>query len=802
MRKDHHRRLPLAAALLAVPGSLALAPAAAAQSSGADLVLEEITVTARRREEGLQEAPIAISAFTGDTLAYRGVTQLTQVEKFVPNLTVQNNPSFGGASNSAAIYIRGVGQKEFLPTTEPGVGLYVDGVYIARSVGAVLDLIDVERLEVLRGPQGSLFGRNTIGGALSITTVKPAIGGGFGGEIAAAVGTDDRLNVKGAIDIPVGSEMGLRLSAATFQQDGYVERQDGVDLGDDDTQTARLAWAWEPSSRLRTDFSLDYTRDRENGPALELIAIDFTDLSQLQGVVAAPPPPLAFIHNVTTAALGPGQPCAATDAEGNGVTFNPDSPNCFDERYLRDNSRNAGTAEAKSDTDIWGASLNVGYEISDTLSLRSITAWRDLDSEFSRDGDHSPHRISTLFDDLEQQQFSQELQLLGEHDRFNWILGAYYFEEEGDNVNILDFTVSNFRSGGEFENESWAVFAQGTYDITDALRLTLGGRYTEETKSFLPDQIIFTNYYEGISNVVPPDNPLAALDAPFLQAGTRILPNIEKEIDIDEFTPLVNLSFDTSDDMMLYASYSEGFKSGGFTQRVFPPIVPPFTAPPGTPDIDLIPTFEPEFAEVFEIGFKSTLAGGNVRLNGALFHTDYEDLQVEVFNSVAPVTENIGSANIQGLELEMQASPGGGWLIDAMFAYLNAEYDEIDSEVTLIGEDFDFERVPEYAASLGVSKEISLDDLGTLVIRGDAAYRDDTFNDAFNTEALRTDSYTLWDASIRWVSPGEELSVILTGINLTDEDYLMTGVYGTAFQVFEGVYDRGRQWMLEAQWEF
>ena len=295
------------------------------------------------------------------------------------------------------------------------MGLYVDGVYVARSVGAILDLIDIERLEVLRGPQGTLFGRNTIGGAVSITTVKPVIGGDFGGTVGAAVGTDDRVNLKGALDIPMGSTMGLRLSAASFQQDGYVVRQDGVDLGDDDTVTARAAFAWEPNPRLRADVSLDYTKDEENGPAMELIAIDFTDLSQLDGLVAAVPPPMAFIHNITTAALAPGVPCAATDANGNGITFNPDSPNCYDERYLRDNSRNAGTAPAQSDTDIFGASINLGYELNESLTLKSITAWRSLESEFARDGDHSPHRIAQFFDDLEQDQFSQELQLMGDH---------------------------------------------------------------------------------------------------------------------------------------------------------------------------------------------------------------------------------------------------------------------------------------------------------------------------------------------------------------------------------------------------
>ena len=236
--------------------------------------------------------------------------------------------------------------------------------------------------------------------------------------------------------------------------------------------------------------------------------------------------------------------------------------------------------------------------------------------------------------------------------------------------------------------------------------------------------------------MVPPDNPLAALDAPFLQAGERILPLLKKKIDIDEFTPMVSLSFDVTDAVMTYFSYSEGFKSGGFTQRVFPPIVAGFTAPPGTPDIDLIPTYEPEDVKVYELGFKTALLDERLRFNGAIFHTKYEDLQVQVFNSVAPVTQNIGKATIDGLELELQAAPGDGWLVEASLSYLDAEYDRIDTGVTLIGEDFDFERVPEYTGSLGVSKEFALDDLGFLVVRADWSYRDDTYNDAYNTEIL------------------------------------------------------------------
>jgi iron complex outermembrane receptor protein len=765
-------------------------------------VIEEIVVTARMREEGLQEAPIAISAYTGESLEYRGVQRLDEIAKFVPSLTLENNPSFGGASNSAAIYLRGIGQKEFLPTTEPGVGLYVDGVYIARSVGAILDIVDIERLEVLRGPQGTLFGRNTIGGAISITTVKPEPGGEFEGTASVSTGTDDLVNAKGSVHVPVTDTFAMRFAAARLTQDGYVDRADGVELGDDDTLTGRVAMAWQPNDGFSADLSVDYTRDRENGPAMELVGIDFTDLSQLQGVVLAPPPPMAFIHNVTFAAAAQGVPCAVTDVNGNGITSNPAVPNCYDDRYIGADGKDEGTAPAFSRNDLLGSSLTLAYDINEALTLKSITGLRYLDSEFARDGDHSPNRISQFYDDLEQDQYTQELQLLGSHDRLDWILGAYWFSEEGDNANILDFTVSNFRSGGEFDNESWALFAQATYDLTERLHLTAGVRYTDEEKAFTPDQIIFTNYFAGISNVVPPDNPLAALDAPFLQAGERILPFLTKRIDIEETTPMVNLSYDVNDAVMVYASYSEGFKSGGFTQRVFPPIVAGFTAPPGTPDIDLIPTYDPEFVDVYEVGFKSTFLDERVRLNGAAFHTEYDDLQVQVFNSVAPVTQNIGAATIDGLELELQAAPGGGWLVESSLAWLDAGYDDIDTGITLIEDDYEFERVPEFTASLGVSKEFALTSGGSLTVRVDGSHRGETYNDAYNTELLKTDAYELIDASLRWQNAAQDLSVVLAGRNLTDEEFLVTGVYGTAFQSYEAMFDRGRQWRLELRKDF
>jgi iron complex outermembrane receptor protein len=270
--------------------------------------IEEMTVTARKTEEDLQSTPISITAYSGDGLEARGMTDIAQIAPFVPNLSFQNNPSFGGAGNAAAIYIRGIGQKEFLPTTDPGVGLYVDGVYIARSVGGILDLIDIERVEVLRGPQGTLFGRNTNGGAISITTKQPH--DEFEGDVAATYGTDNRVDLRGSVNVPITDNLFSRFSLLTKQQDGYVKRDDGLEFGDTDTVGGRATFLWEATDALEISLSGEATRDRINGPALTLLGINFA------GPVDPDTPPMATIHNVgaNLAAAGPAIPCAIPPA--------------------------------------------------------------------------------------------------------------------------------------------------------------------------------------------------------------------------------------------------------------------------------------------------------------------------------------------------------------------------------------------------------------------------------------------------------------------------------------------------------
>ena len=763
--------------------SASLGSHGAIAQSRVDSLLEEVVVTARKREEGLQDAPISISAFSGDSLEYRGITNIGQIADFSPNLSFQNNPSFGGSSNAAAVYIRGVGQKEFLPTTEPGVGLYVDGVYVARSVGAILDLIEVERIEVLRGPQGTLFGRNTIGGAVSVTTRKPA--DEFSGRVSLTAGTDSRIDFKGSLSAPFSDTFRSLFSIASFNRDGYLTRLDGVELGDDDTLTARAAFQWDLSDKVLIDMAVETSRDRENGPPIVLLGINFA------GPIDPETPPMATIHNVSANLLagGPPAPCAFP-----GMELNLAVAGCYDNRYVGGIDFNAGTAPAFSESDLTSGNVNLSWNISDSLAFKSITAFRDLDSEFSRDGDHSPFVVSQFFDSLEQQQFTQEFQILGSSDKYDWIAGLYYFEEDGNNINLLDFTVSSFRSGGQFDNTAIAAYGQLTYNLTEQLSLTLGLRYTEEDKIFLPDQIILNNPFAGSGN--------PQLDAPFLQVGSRILPLLEKEISIQETTPLVNLSYRFTNNLMGYFTYSEGFKSGGFTQRVFPPIVAPFTAPAGTADIDLIPTFDPEFVEVFELGMKYSSADNRLRINGAVFSTDYTDIQVQVFTSVAPVTRNAGTASIRGFELEGQYIPKGGWLIDFGIGYLDAGFDEIDQATTFLTTNSEFERVPEWSFNAAVSREFAMTSGAVVIPRVDGSYRSETFNDSFNTPQIAQDAYSIVNASLTWESANSVQSLSLGVTNLTDEDYLVTGVIGDAFQSFEGVFARPREWYLSYSYNF
>lgn len=777
-------------AIVALSILSAVSPAQiSAATSGA--MLEEVVVTARKREESLQSTPIAISAFSGDRLAALGITKINRLQDISPNLVFQNTPSNSGVGSNAAVFIRGIGQKDFAPTTEPGVGIYVDGVYLARTVGSVFDMIDIERVEVLRGPQGTLFGRNTIGGAISVTTKAPDEN--FSGEVDAKFGTDNREDFRGAINIPLTDTIFMRASASSFKQDGYVDRPwDGNDLGNVDNVAGRLTFRWLASDTLTFDLAGDYSKDKTNGPPVVITRIDTPDIT---------PDSFATGHN---AFAGGGNPfnCFAPGA--------PDA--CYNDADLGGKSTNYGNGLNFSDIKTQGISLTMNWETS-LFDVKAIIAGRSINGTFAQDRDGAVQIVGTpltpdpdgpvmnpinqVYDIYDQDQFSAELQLQGDafDDRLKWLVGLYYFEESGKNINPNDFFPVSIQSGGHFDYNSQAVFGQATYNITEPLSLTVGLRYTEDDRDYKPDQ-----YIEEL--------PLGSLGFPCFvpdfhipcEVGDRIVPYETVNNSGEETTPYVNLAYEYSDELMVYASYSKGYKGDGFTQRVFPP----------EPSL---PTFKPEYVDSYEVGMKTELMDGAVRVNTALFYTDYSDLQLLVADAtrIGPFTTNAGDATMKGAELEVNWIPADGWRFDLGAGYLDAGYDSLSEGAVAAGltEDSPFTLVSKWNAYAALEKWVYLPNNSSLVPRLEWNWRDDFYTNANGipfrpgvADPLYQPDYSIYSFSVAWNSPEDAYSVRAGVDNIGDEKYRIFGDYQPGFGFDMEAFDRGRQWYVQASYKF
>jgi iron complex outermembrane receptor protein len=761
-------------ALLLSGNGDALAQRSAPAVSKTDILLEEIVVTARKREEKLQDAPISITAFTGEGLEARGLTKLSDIAQTVPNITFLPYNNLIGYSNAAVIFLRGVGQSDFVPTTEPGVGLYVDGVYLGRSVGSVLDIVDLERVEILRGPQGTLFGRNTIGGVVNIVSKKPH--DEFEANAEVTVGSDDKINAKGSVNVPIADNFFARFSAGTFNQDGDVRVvATGQDLNDTDRLTGRLQLRWLPVENLTVDANLDYTQERGNGAPTQLL-----DAIAVFPTGPFDPGNFVFQNNVLLGVNFAGfTGCDGSFANPFGT---PTNTACFNQSNFTDagNRVNTGNDTAApgrayfSTQDVYGVSGTIDWQATDWMEVKSITAYRKIDAHTANDLDSALPFGGAVQDIMVQKQVTEELQLLGTlfEARLDWTLGFFYFQEDGKNVNPVNFIPIKFPSGGTFDNDSIAGFGQGTYHFNDKLSLTAGIRYTKDQKRFFPMQIIEIN----------------RTPVPFFDPGTPVLPLEEIKIEADDWTPMVNLAYDWSENLMIYATYSEGFKGGGFHQRVFPPL-------PATP------TYDPETVTSYEGGFKYTGFDGRLRVNAAGFFVDYEDLQVTVFTAIAPVVDNAGTAEIGGFELEVQAAPAQGWFVEGGVGYVDAGYDEIDPSTGLTGDE-NIAYISKWTVNGSVLKEVPIGDYGSLTPRVDWSYRSKFDFDTFNAPQVQQDGYHIVNANIAWENASGRYGLTLGVTNLTDEDYLTSGTSNVGFGWVVGGFGREREWYLTARFRY
>lgn len=722
---------------------------ASAEGTNESFGLEEVVVTARKMTESLQDTPVAVTAYSGDMLESKGMVDLTNVADTTPNVNIRAEGGISGGNAAARVFIRGVGQNDFIISGDPGVGVYIDGVYYARTVGSAMDLVDLEQVEILRGPQGTLFGRNTIGGAINLNSKAPEFDS-FNGKVSASLGEVGFRSLSGSINIPFTDNLASRASILRRQRDGYVDalQYDGLKLGDEDLLSVRIRTLWQVSDNLDVDLNLDYSEDNTNGSGEVATAFN---------------PNATFIRGGNLVAGGD---CATADGPQT-------DPSCIGPVQLTDD--NYSTNNTWYDIDgnkikpfslfeNSGASLTISWAINDDLEFKSISAYRELESSFIRSWSHSPAMsFQNTTDAYMSEQISQEFQLNGTSlgGDLRWVSGLYYFEEDGFESDTVAFAVPIppaglviARPNDNFtvENSTLAVFGQGTYDFSESLHLTLGLRYTEEEKN-------------GGTEAT-------------LNTGERVFFSIEP-IEKTNVTPYVSVSYDINDDIMTYASFSQGFKSGTFSTRTPSPEF--YLNADGTPGT--LPTAEQEEVDAFELGLKSELFDGRLRSNIALFRTEYTDIQIPV---PAPANNSIfingGDGVLQGLEAEITYLATEDLQLTAGIGLLDAEYESLNPGVPIFL-DTEFYGTPDYTVSLGAEYTFIMD-TGNLTVNLDWNFVDNNVLDTLSKtrsvadenlivirDNIQQEAYDFGNLSFVYQPHHDEWSLSLMINNLSDAEY-------------------------------
>jgi len=717
---------------------------------------DQIIVTARKREERLVDTPIAVTAVSDALISSRNFKDLSNISQIVPNLVLDAGTGSTGGSANGQVFIRGIGQQDFLFSSDPGVGLYVDGVYFPRATGVVMDLVDIERIEVLRGPQGTLFGKNTIGGAITVTSKKPT--NELEGSIEAGTGSRDRLDVKGAISVPLIEDvLAVRLSGSLRKQDGYVSRINaGDDTGEVDSLFGRLQARWTPSESFTVDLSVDQTSKRESSIAAELIDVRPLDPSNAL---------LGLWNALVAPTYGPGVQ--------------------MDTRFLSPEFVSQGTGPNFSNFDMFGASLTMEKDFSDNFSIKSVTAYREQDSNFADDTDHSPLTYTESINDNQHDAISQEIQFTGKSDdsRFNWVLGGFYMHEKGRDffdvwlgsgifnaLEALPGAVIPLAPGAtcpppgppqpcvggagnpfnigldldilitdRIKIDSYAVFGEASYDLTDAFGVTVGLRYSIDEKDFT------TSLFRK-------------------NAGIETVPPTTVSDDWDNLSPRFVARYKFAQNSMIYGSVTGGFKSGGFNGRAT--------------SIAEIDSFDPEKVWAYEVGAKTVLFDNRLSLNLAGFYNDYSDMQIfsvrDVQGLIVVVTENAAKVDIKGFEAELAFTPSDNFNLRGSVGYLDAQYDELAPTAT-VTLDHRLVKTPKWTISGSFDYGFDIG-AGRVTIGSGFYHRSSYANELANEPILSDDGYTLADAFLRYNFPGETWSLTAYGTNLGDVRYKTNGL--------------------------
>lgn len=798
---------------------------AGAQQPGAD-VLEEILVTARRREESLQEVPISVVAMGGEDLAVRGLEQIEDLSARVPNVSLIGGGATGDAG--ASFVMRGV----------PGVGTYIDGVWQADSVGLLrAEFVELERVEVLRGPQGTLFGKNTTGGAINIVTARPETE--FGARLKTTVGSYDRRDFTVGVDVPFTETFRAKFTGASLNKDGFIESVT-IDraFGDIDNQIVRADFVYEPSDTFDLRFIYESNDRNENGAAriqngfLEDGTVVNQQIARSQYFTHAG----VDLRNVAAASGYPGgmlgQYETRSDLETDGTVIDQDS-----------------------------ITLDINWDVSDTLSLRSITGHRTHVNRIYTDFDAV--EVTLIEDDRNRnlEQTTQEFQLTGGNDRFNWVGGLYFWDEFEEERRFRQ-TFTEFREGelnfarvleaaarlmnrgspptlvrgpgnsDQFQGnatDGWSLFGEVDYSLTDRLTLTVGYRHQQENfESFTktPEDNVAQpgGFYFGNDAHIWPEfrgscasgtcTPNPNFDIGNFKVGQRYpsglmfkgiigevqtatlgagsvptllgLQSATRPAEFESNTGRVSLAYQVSDTMMVYGTLSQGFGAGGVSVSNVA-IAGVRTA--------VVKPFDPEEIENIELGYRSDLLDGRLRFNATYFSGEWTGIQVAetvedldcIIAGGSPstcpnlpnlLTFNAGSADVSGLEIELVYRPTDNLLFDGNFGWLNTEYtDTGTSQDIQIGDTF--QQAPKLTYSVGAQYDADLENGGSALIRLDYAYTDSYVRSRERQRQTGQDAFGLVNARVSYSPPDNNWRLALFGTNLTDVAYLNSGFLST-----------------------
>lgn len=771
------KRVPLH--LVGTAVALCLSAQAQAQSTpgeeqeGGDDRGNEIVVTAQFREQNLQDTPLAISAVNAELMEARNQQTIQDVAKSVPSVTFEQSAIGGGTAPQ--LTIRGIGQNDFLPTVEPGVGVYVDDVYYGIMSGATFELLDLDRVEVLRGPQGTLSGKNSVGGSLKLFSSAPD--NTLAGSVKLTYGSYDLMEARGSLNVPViADRLMLRFSGIVRSRDGHFDRldygcvnpgtlpfvggssvSDGCKIGEEGGQdlaalraAARIVW----SDAVEQTIVVDVIRDHQDTAPAKL-----TNQSPLwTGGLDFMTPAESYASYATFI----GHPFTA----------------------------NQYVVRPRNETDQWGVSNVFVVNLSDSLELKSITAYRETEAYAPQDGDVSPYNVFNQVTLIEHEQFTQELRLSGEAGSWlDWTLGGFYYDSSTQLRAHIDipggFAVGGggvnleFLSDDPVDAESISGFAHAAFHLTDRFNLTGGIRYTDESKAY-------TFVRRGADGGAPP----------FAVAGLNGASNTYKG---NKWDFRAALDYRWSDDLLTYVQFATGFKGGGINPR---PFFPSQAVP-----------YQPEEVKTYEAGFKSDLLGRRVRLNVAGFYSDYSNMQLVVnqCDAISPFpgapctqTTNAASSKLWGVEIETTIEPIDGLTIDGAASFIDFEYDEVDPATGILLTDV-LPLLSKTKVAIGVQYEIPAFG-GVLIPRVDFDYRSSFQQQAVNQASGfgRVEGRSLVNARIAYRTADDAWEIAGNVSNLFDEFYFANRFDLSAPPFFSGIGfpGRPREFSLSVKREF